>query len=76
MPCGHVENQNESGIDNDDNDNDDDDARFPTCSICIERFKVGDEVSFSPLADGCHHFFHHKCVREWLLRRRGCPCCR
>ena len=45
------------------------------CIICMEGFKVGDIVSFSP-AEGCHHIFHHNCLRQWLLRKSGCPCCR
>ena len=45
------------------------------CSICMEVFKVGDKVSFSP-AKGCFHVFHHDCLRRWLLRKTDCPCCR
>ena len=45
------------------------------CSICMEVFKVGDKVSFSP-AEGCLHVFHHDCLRRWLLRKTDCPCCR
>ncbi len=45
------------------------------CSICMEAFKVGDVVSFSP-AEGCYHVFHHNCLRRWLLRKTDCPCCR
>jgi hypothetical protein len=45
------------------------------CSICMEGFEVGDKVSFSP-AEGCHHVFHHDCLRQWLLRKADCPCCR
>jgi len=47
-----------------------------SCSICMERFQVGDTVSFSPSSNCCSHAFHHACIREWLLRRKGCPCCR
>ena len=53
----------------------DEDDPKPSCSICMERFKVGDNISLSPV-EGCHHVFHHDCIREWLLRRTGCPCCR
>ena len=45
------------------------------CSICMEEFKVGETVSFSP-AEGCYHVFHHDCLRQWLLHKIGCPCCR
>jgi len=45
------------------------------CNICMEAFKVGDVISFSP-AEGCYHVFHHNCLRRWLLRKTDCPCCR
>ena len=45
------------------------------CSICMEGFKIGEDISFSP-AEGCHHVFHHDCLRKWLLRKTDCPCCR
>jgi hypothetical protein len=41
----------------------------------MEPFYVGDKISFSP-DGGCQHVFHHDCLREWLLRKTGCPCCR
>ncbi len=50
-------------------------AHLQECSICMEVFKVGDKISFSP-AEGCLHVFHHDCLRRWLLRKTDCPCCR
>jgi hypothetical protein len=46
-----------------------------SCSICLENFNVGDAVSWST-SDKCSHVFHHTCIREWLLRKVGCPYCR
>jgi len=45
------------------------------CSICMETFEVGNTISFSPM-EGCCHAFHHDCLRQWLLQKTGCPCCR
>jgi hypothetical protein len=47
----------------------------PSCSICLERFKPGDKVSWSS-GEECNHTFHHACIREWLLRKSACPYCR
>ncbi|KAG7340943.1 ring finger domain containing protein [Nitzschia inconspicua] len=46
-----------------------------SCSICLEKFKIGDKVSWSSNVQ-CNHTFHHSCVREWLLRNSDCPNCR
>jgi len=45
------------------------------CSICLERFKVGEEVSWSKKGK-CDHVFHHECISPWLLKNENCPCCR
>eukprot|EP00934_Nitzschia_sp_Nitz4_P007991 Nitzschia sp. Nitz4//scaffold108_size72880//21399//22877//NITZ4_005810-RA/size72880-processed-gene-0.49-mRNA-1//-1//CDS//3329532654//7981//frame0 len=54
---------------------DSDSIESPGCSICLEAFHVGDKVSWST-DSRCCHVFHHDCIREWLLRRIHCPCCR
>jgi len=45
------------------------------CAICLEKFRVGEAVSWS-CDETCQHVFHHECLRNWLLRRVQCPCCR
>ena len=45
------------------------------CGICLEKFRVGEIVSWS-CDENCGHVFHHECIRDWLLRRIGCPYCR
>lgn len=43
-----------------------------TCSICQEKFKIGDKVKTLP----CFHFFHAHEVDKWLAHSRACPVCR
>ena len=54
---------------------DDDDEHRKSCPICMEPFKVHQKVSWSS-NEQCGHVFHHECLRYWLLRKTGCPCCR
>ncbi|KAH8742399.1 hypothetical protein F5883DRAFT_442405 [Diaporthe sp. PMI_573] len=42
------------------------------CSICIEEYHFGDEVTILP----CKHWFHGECVIPWLRQRNTCPICR
>jgi hypothetical protein len=47
----------------------------PTCSICLEQFDEGAQVSALP----CFHTYHQDCVEPWL-RQQGrastCPICK
>ena len=40
------------------------------CPVCLKDFK--NEVATLP----CAHFFHRKCIMQWLHRHNSCPCCR
>ena len=42
------------------------------CVICIEDFKDNDDAIFLP----CFHFFHSKCIKEWLNKTDNCPLCK
>jgi len=42
------------------------------CSICLDNYKVGDEVRQLP----CKHEFHMSCVDHWLKLKKDCPLCR
>ena len=46
----------------------------PVCSICLESFINGAEIS----ALSCNHCFHSKCVKKWFLQSNNikCPDCR
>jgi len=41
------------------------------CTICLEEFFKGDEIKTIP----CLHFYHCKCIDEWLKRSKCCPIC-
>ena len=43
-----------------------------TCVICYEDFKDNEDAIFLP----CFHFFHTKCIKEWLKKRDICPLCK
>ena len=42
------------------------------CIICLEDFKVGDEVIYLP----CLHVFHKDCILDWLKSHDDCPMCK
>lgn len=52
-------------------DNDKLDAKN-SCSICIEEYQVGEEISSLP----CLHMFHCHCINEWLRHCNTCPICK
>ena len=43
-----------------------------TCVICYEDFKDNEDAIFLP----CFHFFHTKCIKEWLKKSDICPLCK
>jgi hypothetical protein len=45
------------------------------CTVCMEPFHYGEEICKS-LNKACPHFFHRKCIVQWLADRELCPCCR
>ena len=46
-----------------------------TCTICLEPFEVGQDLSFSRDLK-CHHCFHSDCLIPWLHKSDECPICR
>lgn len=46
-----------------------------SCPICFERFRKGDEISWSKNND-CLHCFHLQCITQWLIYNDECPMCR
>lgn len=47
-----------------------------TCPICIEPFRVGEQVTWSKIGQ-CRHVFHYDCILPWaVLGNYECPVCR
>ncbi|NXQ54872.1 RN122 protein, partial [Anthoscopus minutus] len=42
-----------------------------TCAVCLEDFRVKEELGVLP----CQHAFHTKCLLKWLEVRCVCPMC-
>ena len=42
------------------------------CNVCLEDYKIG---QISNKLD-CGHYFHDKCILQWLKMRNTCPICR
>lgn len=47
------------------------------CNVCLDEFRIGEEVSQSVNSE-CLHLFHTECIVDWLVERsdRPCPVCR
>lgn len=51
------------------------DSNSNTCSVCLDSFNDGDQLSLLP----CSHKFHTKCIQPWLRQsglRAQCPLCK
>jgi hypothetical protein len=44
------------------------------CVICMEEFKDSDQVA--ELKCDERHYFHQKCLEDWLQRKSECPLCK
>jgi len=45
------------------------------CTICLDPFEIGDEITFSRHLR-CLHCFHKDCVIPWMMLNDDCPMCR
>lgn len=45
------------------------------CCICMEKFNDGSD-NITPLSHNTRHFFHTKCIEQWLKNNNVCPICR
>lgn len=41
------------------------------CSICLLEFEEGQEINIMK----CKHFFHKRCIENWIKIKRKCPLC-
>ena len=48
-------------------------TRDSSCSICLQAFEIGQEVS---RVSHCKHVFHSDCLRLWAQKSTTCPYCR
>lgn len=44
------------------------------CAICLDKFTTKSKVS--PLACDIKHYFHTKCISQWIQTKNQCPLCR
>eukprot|EP00747_Dinoflagellata_sp_TGD_P163917 gnl/TRDRNA2_/TRDRNA2_183136_c0_seq1.p1 gnl/TRDRNA2_/TRDRNA2_183136_c0~~gnl/TRDRNA2_/TRDRNA2_183136_c0_seq1.p1 ORF type:complete len:327 (+),score=28.56 gnl/TRDRNA2_/TRDRNA2_183136_c0_seq1:86-1066(+) len=42
-----------------------------SCAVCLSQFSEGDSLRRLP----CQHYFHRKCIDQWLRRSKRCPLC-
>ena len=49
-----------------------DEEKEDTCTICSDKFIIGDEVAVL----SCSHIFHSKCIEEWGHYKAECPLCK
>jgi len=42
-----------------------------SCAVCLDDFAEGDCLRRLP----CQHYFHGRCIDEWLSRSKRCPLC-
>ena len=47
---------------------------FTDCPICQECFSKNDELITLPCDP--RHYFHNRCIKEWLVQNAVCPICR
>ena len=43
-----------------------------SCTICLEEFQQNEKVIALP----CLHYFHKKCIKKWMERKKECPICK
>ena len=53
----------------------DDSCSQPQCPICLETYKVGDNLAWSKKCKYVH-VFHEDCIKLWLKDHNECPLCR
>ena len=45
---------------------------FPfSCPICYEEYSLGKLIRLL----GCNHYYHMKCIDDWLQQKKMCPIC-
>lgn len=47
-----------------------------SCSICLEPFRLGDNLTGLPCEPTIPHVFHKACIELWFSRSSACPLCK
>tara|TARA_B100002051_G_C16739583_1_gene643382 strand:+ start:675 stop:1127 length:453 start_codon:yes stop_codon:yes gene_type:complete len=42
------------------------------CPVCLEKYNEYEEL----IELDCNHYYHEKCIKDWLKNNRNCPMCR
>src|ERR1700719_1829371 len=50
----------------------DSDNKKDECCMCLENYSKHQKI----LILECNHFFHYRCITEWLQNKTSCPLCR
>jgi len=43
-----------------------------SCPVCLDKYNEDEEL----VELDCHHYYHEKCIKDWLINNRSCPMCR
>lgn len=54
----------------------DDCSDDPSCSICLQEYRQGEELRVLPHCRPRPHMFHRQCCDTWLETNASCPLCR
>ena len=49
-------------------------SNLVNCAICLEPIVISDTENI--FKTDCEHYFHTRCILEWLRESRSCPICR
>lgn len=52
------------------NENNINNLKFKTCVICMEDFKISEEIINTP----CLHTYHSNCLKQWFETKDICVC--
>jgi hypothetical protein len=48
--------------------------KMNSCPICLEEYKEDDNIA--ELQCDKRHFFHERCIDDWLKKKQECPLCK
>lgn len=48
--------------------------KMDSCVICFEDYKPNDKTAIANCSE--KHYFHEKCLKDWLKKQTNCPLCK